>query len=89
MSKKIKDFNNKIPSKFSNEDSNINFIKSFLSKLINKQLQRSPPWTSFLYISTSFSGDFFEEQTYEIRRISLKKEDQFKDIIRSWFVNSV
>lgn len=33
---KIKDFNNKIPSKFSNEDSNIDFIKSFLSKLINK-----------------------------------------------------
>lgn len=32
---KIKDFNNKIPSKFSNEDSNIDFIKSFLSKLIN------------------------------------------------------
>ena len=33
---KIKDFNNKIPSKFSNEDSNINFIKSFLIKLIKK-----------------------------------------------------
>lgn len=33
---KIKDFNNKIPSKFSNEDSNIDFIKSFLSNLINK-----------------------------------------------------
>ena len=31
---KIKDFNNKIPSEFSNEDSNIDFIKSFLSKLI-------------------------------------------------------
>lgn len=31
---KIKDFNNKIPSKFSNEDSTINFIKSFLSRLI-------------------------------------------------------
>lgn len=31
---KIKDFNNKIPSKFSIEDSNINFIKSFLSRLI-------------------------------------------------------
>ena len=33
---KIKDFNNKIPSQFSNEDSNINFIKSFLSRLIKK-----------------------------------------------------
>ena len=33
---KIKDFNNKIPSKFSNEDSNINFIKTFLSRLIKK-----------------------------------------------------
>ena len=31
---KIKDFNNKIPSKFTEVDSNINFIKSFLSKLI-------------------------------------------------------
>ena len=33
---KIKDFNNKIPSQFSNEDSNINFIKSFLSSLFKK-----------------------------------------------------
>ena len=33
---KIKDFNNKIPSKFSNEDSNINFIKNFLSRFIKK-----------------------------------------------------
>ena len=33
---KIKDFNDKIPSKFSNEDSNIDFIKSFLSRLIKK-----------------------------------------------------
>ena len=33
---KIKDFNNKIPSNFTEVDSNINFIKSFLSKLINK-----------------------------------------------------
>ena len=31
---KIKDFNDKIPAKFSNEDSNIDFIKSFLSRLI-------------------------------------------------------
>ena len=33
---KIKDFNNKIPSEFSNEDSNIDFIKSFLRRLIKK-----------------------------------------------------
>ena len=31
---KITDFNSKIPSKFSNEDSNIDFIKSFLRRLI-------------------------------------------------------
>lgn len=31
---KIKDFNDKIPAKFTEADSNINFIKSFLSKLI-------------------------------------------------------
>lgn len=31
---KIKDFNDKIPSKFTEGDSNINFIKSFLSKFI-------------------------------------------------------
>ena len=33
---KIKDFNDKIPAKFTEVDSNINFIKTFLSKLINK-----------------------------------------------------
>ena len=33
---KIKDFNDKIPAKFTEADSNINFIKTFLSKLINK-----------------------------------------------------
>ena len=33
---KIKDFNDKIPAKFTEVDSNINFIKSFLSKLIKK-----------------------------------------------------
>ena len=31
---KIKDFNDKIPAKFTEADSNINFIKTFLSKLI-------------------------------------------------------
>ena len=31
---KIKDFNDKIPAKFTEVDSNINFIKTFLSKLI-------------------------------------------------------
>lgn len=31
---KIKDFNDKIPAKFTEADSNINFIKSFLSRLI-------------------------------------------------------
>jgi len=33
---KIKDFNDKIPAKFTEVDSNINFIKSFLIKLIKK-----------------------------------------------------
>ena len=33
---KIKDFNDKIPAKFTEVDSNINFIKSFLSRLIKK-----------------------------------------------------
>ena len=33
---RIKDFNNKIPSKFLNEDSNIDFIKGFFSRLIKK-----------------------------------------------------
>ena len=32
---KIKDFNDKIPAKFTEVDSNIDFIKTFLSKLIN------------------------------------------------------
>lgn len=32
---KIKDFNDKIPAKFTDVDSNIDFIKTFLSKLIN------------------------------------------------------
>ena len=31
---KIKNFNDKIPAKFTEADSNINFIKSFLSRLI-------------------------------------------------------
>lgn len=33
---KIKDFNDKIPAKFTEGDSNIDFIKSFLSRLIKK-----------------------------------------------------